>query len=215
MKYFAERNEYEGVQLLGLMTHGPGSIWTVGSPIRRVADIQGMKVRAGADCRMTSLRSSGAAVVSAPAPQTYEILSRGVADATLFTNDAVGSFGLGKLLKHNTRIPGGLFNSTFFVVINEAKWQSLSPQDREAIERVSGEAFARAAGRAWDDTDRQVSATLAEGQVIQPDEAFMRELRERLAEFETRWVEEAKSKRGIDGAAAMRFFREQVAGYRR
>jgi TRAP-type C4-dicarboxylate transport system substrate-binding protein len=214
-KYFAARNEYQGVRLLGLMTHGPGSIWSPKAPIRRVTDFQGLKVRAGGGVQNDIVAKLGAAVVSAPAPQTYEILSRGVADATLFTNDAVGSFGLGKLLKYNTRIPGGLFNSTFFVIVSEAKWASLSPQDREAIERISGEAFARLAGRAWDETDREVAATLSDNQVIDPDAAFMAELRQRLAEFDTQWVAEATTKRGVDGAGAMKFFREQVSGYKR
>lgn len=214
-KFFAARNEYQGVRLLGLMTHGPGSIWSPKTPVRRVADFQGLKVRAGGGVQNDIVARLGAAVVSAPAPQTFEILSRGVADATLFTNDAVGSFGLGKLLRHHTRIPGGLFNSTFFVVVNEAKWASLSAQDRAAIERISGEAFARLAGRAWDDTDREVAATLTDSQVIEPDAAFMTELRQRLAEFHSQWVAEAGTKRSVDGAAAMQFFREQVAGYRR
>jgi TRAP-type C4-dicarboxylate transport system substrate-binding protein len=214
-KFFAARNEYQGVRLLGLMTHGPGSIWSPKTPVRRVADFQGLKVRAGGGVQNDIIAKLGSAVVSAPAPQTFEILSRGVADATLFTNDAVGSFGLGKLLKHNTKIPGGLFNSTFFVVVNEAKWSGLSAQDRAAIERISGEAFARLAGRAWDDTDREVAATLTDSQVIEPDAAFMTELRQRLAEFHSQWVAEATSKRGVDGAAALQFFRDQVSGYRR
>lgn len=214
-RFFAARNEYQGVRLLGLMTHGPGSIWSPKTPVRRVADFQGLKVRAGGGVQNDIVARLGAAVVSAPAPQTFEILSRGVADATLFTNDAVGSFGLGKLLRHHTRIPGGLFNSTFFVVVNEARWSSLSAQDRAAIERISGEAFARLAGRAWDDTDREVAATLTDSQVIEPDAAFMAELRQRLSEFHSQWVAEAGAKRSVDGAAAMQFFRDQVAGYRR
>jgi len=60
-----------------------------------------------------------------------------------------------------------------------------------------------------------VAATLTDSQVIEPDAAFMTELRQRLAEFHSQWVAEAGTKRSVDGAAAMQFFREQVAGYRR
>jgi TRAP-type C4-dicarboxylate transport system substrate-binding protein len=214
-RYFAEMNEYRGVKLIGIMTHGPGSIWSPKAPIKSLADLKGLKVRAGGGLQNEIIARLGAAVVSAPAPQTYEILSRGVADATLFTNDAVGSFGLGKLLKYNTRIPGGLFNSTFFVVMNENKWNGLSPQDRAAIERISGEAFAKLGGKAWDDTDREVAATLAENQIIEPDARFMKELRDNLQELDVKWATEAKAKRGVDGAAALEFMRRRVAGYKR
>ena len=211
---FAAKDEYKGTKLLGLMTHGPGSIWSPKAPIRSLADFKGLKVRAGGGMQNDIVAKLGAAVVSAPAPQTYEILSRGVADATLFTNDAVGSFGLGKLLKYNTRIPGGLFNTTFFVVMNEAKWQAISPQDRAAIEKLSGEAYARPAGRAWDETDREVAATLKDNQVVQPDAKLLAELREALKDVEAKWIAEARAKRGVDGKAALEALRQQVSAYK-
>lgn len=214
-KVFAEKNEYQGVKLLGIMAHGPGSIWSTKAPIRSVADIKGLKVRAGGGLQNEIIARLGAVVVSAPAPQAFEILSRGVADATLFTNDAVGSFGLGKILKYNTRVPGGLFNSTFFVIVNEAKFNTIAPQDRAAIERVSGEAFARLGGNGWDSTDREVMATLKDSQVIEADGAFLAEIRDSLKELESKWSAEAKAKRGVDGAAALQFMRSQISGYTR
>jgi len=215
LKFFAEKNEYQGVKLIGIMTHGPGMIWGVKSPIQSLADIKGLKVRAGGGVQNEIIAKLGAAVVSAPAPQTFELLSRGVADATLFTNDAVGSMGLGKVLKYNTRIPGGIYNSTFFVVMSEAKFNALPAQDRAAIERVSGEAFARLGGRAWDDTDREVAATLKDNQIINAEGKFLADIHEGLKDFEPKWAADAKAKRGVDGAAVLQFLKAQVAGYKR
>jgi len=214
LKFFAEKNEYRGVKLLGLMAHGPGSIWSVKAPIHSVSDIKGLKVRSGGGMQNEMIAKLGAVVVSAPAPQSYELLSRGVADATLFTNDAVGSFGLGKILKYNTRVPGGLFSSTFFVVVNEAKFNAISPRDRAAIERVSGEAFARLGGRGWDDTDREVAATLKDNQIIEAQGSFLAEIRDLLKDMETQWISDAKAKRGVDGTAALQFMHAQVSGYK-
>jgi len=212
---FAAKDEYKGTKLIGLMTHGPGSIWSPKAPIRSLADLKGLKVRSGGGMQNDIVAKLGAAVVAAPAPQTYEILSRGVADATLFTNDAVGSFGLGKLLRYNTRVPGGLFNTSFFVVANEAKWNAISAADRAAIEKLSGEAFARLGGSGWDATDREVAATLKESQVVNADGAFMKELREALKDVEAKWVADASAKRGVDGKAALDALRKQVAEYKR
>ena len=208
---FAAKDEYKGTKLIGLMTHGPGSIWSPKAPIRSLADLKGLKVRSGGGMQNEIVAKLGAAVVAAPAPQTYEILSRGVADATLFTNDAVGSFGLGKLLRYNTRVPGGLFNTSFFVVANEGKWSAISAEDRAAIDKISGEAFARLGGSGWDATDREVGATLKDNQVVHADGQFMKDLREALKDVEAKWIADASAKRGVDGKAALESLRKQVA----
>nr|WP_272213514.1 hypothetical protein [Marinicella sp. W31]MDC2879473.1 hypothetical protein [Marinicella sp. W31] len=50
-------------------------------------------------------------------------------------------------------IPGGLYNTSFFVVMNKDTWAGLSPEDQAAIDSISGEALARLAGQAWDAAD--------------------------------------------------------------
>src|SRR6185436_9013915 len=46
-KYFQAVNEYKGVKLLGVFTHGPGQMFTVAKPVRSVADLSGLKIRTG------------------------------------------------------------------------------------------------------------------------------------------------------------------------
>jgi TRAP-type C4-dicarboxylate transport system substrate-binding protein len=46
-KYFQPANEYKGVKLLGVFTHGPGQMFTVKKPVTSVADLAGMKIRTG------------------------------------------------------------------------------------------------------------------------------------------------------------------------
>ena len=49
---------------------------------------------------------------------------------------------------------GGLYNTSMFLVINKEKWDSLSEEDQEAINSVSGEELAKLAGKAWDEADK-------------------------------------------------------------
>ena len=49
--------------------------------------------------------------------------------------------------------PGGLYNVSFAMIMNPAKWSQISEADRAAINKLSGEALARRAGKAWDATD--------------------------------------------------------------
>ena len=88
-----------------------------------------------------------------PAPESYELLSQGVADGLFFPKESPFSFKLIPLLKHVTYVPGGLYNVTFALVMNEAKWKQISDADKAEINKLSGEALARRAGKAWDAVD--------------------------------------------------------------
>src|SRR6266550_3654190 len=46
-KYLQAANEYKGVHLLGVFTHGPGQMFLVKKPVTSVADLAGMKIRSG------------------------------------------------------------------------------------------------------------------------------------------------------------------------
>ena len=41
-----------------------------------------------------------------------------------------------RVLKHTTFVPGGLYNVTFALVMNEAKWKAISPADQAAISKL-------------------------------------------------------------------------------
>src|SRR4030095_14012089 len=78
-----------------------------------------------------------------PAPESYELLSSGVADGTFFPSESIVSFKLATVVKDATFFPGGFYSSSFGFFMNEDKWNKLSKQDQDAIMSVSGEALAR------------------------------------------------------------------------
>ncbi|MEC9382959.1 MAG: ABC transporter substrate-binding protein, partial [SAR324 cluster bacterium] len=149
-----------------------------------------------------------------PATKSYEILSRGVADGIFFPKEAIGSFKLTKVLKYATFIPGGLYNTSFFLVMSEKSWNKLSGQDQQAIMSVSGEEFAKLAGKGWNKADRDgLAAMIADGMSMQTaSSAMMSSLRKKLSDIEEKVVARAKSK-GIDGAAALKMLRAEAASY--
>lgn len=74
--------------------------------------------------------------------------------------ESIDSFNLTGVLDQGLLVPGGLYNVSMFLVVNVAKWDRLSRQDRDAILSVSGERLARAAGRTWDRIDADALATM-------------------------------------------------------
>ncbi len=167
-KYLQQVGEYKGVKLLGVFTHGPGQMFNTKRPINKVEDLAGMKIRSGGGISEEMARALGASAFVKPAPESYELLSSGVADGTFFPLESIISFKLDSVVKYATLFPGGFYGSAFGFFMNEDKWNKLSKQDQDAIMSVSGEALARLAGKAWDATDARRAGSDEEGQHPDP-----------------------------------------------
>src|SRR5215510_5777393 len=79
-KYFHKVGEYNGVKLLAVWTHGPGQMFNTKRPINSLADLKGMKIRTGGGIAEKFGNLLGASAFVKPAPESYELLSSGVAD---------------------------------------------------------------------------------------------------------------------------------------
>jgi len=210
-KYFQPANEYKGVKLLGVFTHGPGQMFLVKKPVTSVADLAGLKIRTGGGIAEASAKALGASPFVKPAPESYELLSSGVADGTFFPSESIVSFKLDKVVKYATFFPGGFYSSSFGFFMNEDKWNKLSKQDQDAIMSVSGESLARLAGRSWDAADRGgLEAMKAAGvQIIEASPAFVADVRQRTAPLVQEWIKSAQAK-GVDGAKAWAEYQDEL-----
>ena len=210
-KYLQQAGEYKGVKLLGVFTHGPGQMFNTKRPINKVEDLAGMKVRTGGGIAEEMARALGASAFVKPAPESYELLSSGVADGTFFPLESIISFKLGSVIKYATLFPGGFYSSSFGFFMNQDKWDKLSKQDQDAITSVSGESLALLAGKAWDATD---AAALEEMkrvniQISAATPELVQGVQERAQAINDKWVKDATAK-GVDGAKVLAEFHEEV-----
>jgi TRAP-type transport system periplasmic protein len=210
-KYFQPANEYKGVKLLGVFTHGPGQMFTVKKQVTSVADLAGLKIRTGGGMAEAAAKALGASPFVKPAPESYELLSSGIADGTFFPVESIKSFNLDKVVKYATFFPGGFYSSAFGFFMNEDKWNKLSKQDQDAIWSVSGEHLARLAGKSWDNADRVGLEALkaANVTIIEASPAFAADVRTRTAPLVQEWIKSANAK-GVDGAKAWAEFQDEL-----
>ena len=138
-KYLQQAGEYKGVKLLAVFTHGPGQMFNTKRPINKVEDLAGMKIRTGGGIAEEMARALGASAFVKPAPESYELLSSGVADGTFFPLESIISFKLGSVIKYATLFPGGLYSSSFGFFMNQDKWDKLSKEEQKAIQDAATE----------------------------------------------------------------------------
>ncbi len=211
-KHLAKLDEHKGLKVLGVFTHGPGVIFNNKKPVNTLADLDGIKFRVGGGVVNDVGKALGANMTLKPAPQSYELLSSGVVDGVWFPDESILSFKLDKHIKYRTAMPGGLYNTSFALVINPATWAKIGPADQAAIDKLSGEFVGRHFGKYWDtEDDKSLAAQKELGvQIVMANAAFVADFKAKTAAVESAWVQEAEAK-GLKGAAAvLQEFRAEI-----
>ncbi|MCW2309603.1 TRAP transporter substrate-binding protein [Rhodobium gokarnense] len=209
-KMLRDAGEYDQVKVLGVFTHGPGVIFAKDRNLATMAGIEGAKMRVGGGIVSEIAKALGTVPVEGPSSKTYELLSAGVADGILFPFESVAFFKLIPLLDTALTVPGGLYNTSFFVVMNKAKWESLSEEDKAAIEKVSGEALARLAGKMWDDADDAGRKEMDDKiKILEASDSQVETITDKLDPVVDAKLAEA-AETGIDVEAAVEMLMEEI-----
>jgi len=212
-RMLAKADEHKGVVVLSVFTHGPGQMYNTKRPINSLKDLEGLKIRVGGGVVTDVAKALGAVVILKPAPESYELLSSGVADGVFFPKESPASFKFIPLIKYATFVPGGLYNTAFVWMANPAKWNSIPEADRKLIAPLLGEALARRSGRAWDAADAKGVAAMQEAKlpVATASPELMAEIRAMTAGLENEWIEKKAKPKGVDGAAVLKALRAEIA----
>ena len=205
--------EHQGVKVLTLFSHGPGMVFNTKRPITKVDDLAGLKFRVGGGMVNEMSKSLNMNVTLKPAPDSYELLSSGVMDGTLFPAESTESFKIDKIIKHATTFPGGLYNTSFVFMMNQAKYDKLSPEDKKAVDAISGETAARIFGRGWDKVDRRAFGLMQANNVVvsKADAKFVAEIKSKTSALEQGWVKASEAKGLKDPSKVLAEFRAEIA----
>jgi TRAP-type transport system periplasmic protein len=205
--------EEQGIHVITFFTHGPGIIFNTKRPITKMEDLQGLKFRVGGGMVNDIAKAMGMNVTLKPAPDSYELLSGGVMDGTLFPAESTESFKIDKIIKYATTFPGGLYNTSFVFMMNQGRYDKLAPDEKKAVDAISGEVAARIFGRTWDRVDRRATALMQANQVqiTKADAKFVADVKARTAPLEQQWVQQAEAKGLKNAAKVLAEFRAEIA----
>lgn len=195
---------FGGVKMLTVALFGGGQMHHGSKDIVEPADVEGQKFRMGGPIQKVLIESLGGVPVGASAPKAYEMLESKVIDGSLHNMDSIIGFRLQDVLKHHTIIDKGLYDASFFVIMNEKKWNKLSEKDQKAIDSISGAAFAAKWGEMFNKMNAATEKTLREtGHSFSEPSA---ELLEKITEIREKMLDEwevAAKEKGITDPKAM------------
>lgn len=205
--------EHQGVKVLTLWAHGPGIVFNTKRAVTKVEDLQGLKFRIGGGMVNEISKTLGMNVTLKPATDSYELLSSGVMDGTLLPAESSESFKIDKVIRHATTFPGGLYNTSFVFMMNQATYDKLSAQDKKAVDEISGEVAAQMFGRHWDKADRRAFGLMqANGvQVTKADAKFVADIKSKIQPLEQGWAKSAEAKGLKNPAKVLADFRAEIA----
>lgn len=214
-KFGADYGEHNGAHVVGLFTHSNPNINMANGRVEKLADLAGKTIRVGGNVTGRIVSELGGSPVQLPPTEAQTAMSRGVADGITFPMESIDFFGITPVINSITRVPGGLYTDTFWVAFNQESWDSLTDDQRAAVEKHSGIAIALLAGFAWTNGDTYGKGKLDEKGVefltLSADDVAA--AKETLKPLETEWLALAKEK-GHDGDAILAYARDMVQHYR-
>ncbi|MBC7345953.1 MAG: TRAP transporter substrate-binding protein [Clostridia bacterium] len=140
--------ELQDTKHLMVFATGPGALM-MKAPVRTLQDLKGVEVGVTAGPRVKALELLGATPVAMPMSEMYEAQSRGVIKGCLGPVEVLKGFRLGEVTNYVTETPF-LYNQVFFMVMNQAKWNSLSPEVQNAITEVTDKLYEEKVAGLWD-----------------------------------------------------------------
>jgi TRAP-type C4-dicarboxylate transport system substrate-binding protein len=186
-----------------------------GEPLKTLDDLKGKKVRVGGNVTGRIIQALGGAPLQLPPTEAQQAMASGVADGITFPTESIEFFKITPVIKGATRIPGGLYTDTFWLAINEAKWNALSAAQKAAVEKHSGLAVALLSGWAWTNGDNWGRAALDRNNVAFAalSDADVDKAKAALKPLEEEWLAEA-AKRGLPGPEILAYARTMADKYR-
>jgi len=201
--------EFAATQVMYFNAHGPGFIHTRRKAVEKLEDIRGQRIRStGMSANVIS--ALGGTPVSMAMPDTYQSLQRGVVDGSIHPVETNKGWNMGEVVDFMTEAYPAAYTTTFYVIMNKAKWNSLSAKDQAIIMEINKE-WALKHGEAWDSSDEEGMAFFKEkgGKVIRLSDAENKRWADAVAPVISDYVKQLDAA-GVDGQGVIDFIRTSL-----
>lgn len=146
-------DEFKGAKLIFTHMHDGAPIHLGKKTVKNLEELKGLKVRAPSRLGSKALSALGAVPVQMPAPSVPEAVAKNVVDGATLPWEAMTGLKMQEICKSHTETGPGhasLSNTVLVFAMNQAKYNSLSPELKKVIDNNSGRETSRWAGMLWD-----------------------------------------------------------------
>ena len=205
--------EMKDVHFCFAFAHDPGALHSR-KKIVSPTEIKGMKVRPASATIGQMVTLLGGTNVQASAPESRDMLERGVADAITFPWGSLTLFGIDKVVKFHMDVP--LYVTPFVWVMNNDKYNAMSASQKKAVDSHCTSEWAEKVASAWAEFEISGHAKLAadpgrEVYKLSPDQ--VNAWKQAVAPTEIQWAADLK-KTGQDPVPVMAAFKQSLNKYK-
>jgi TRAP-type C4-dicarboxylate transport system substrate-binding protein len=147
IKYFDD--EFKQTKVLMLWNSDNAGFMTREKPIKKIADVKGLRLRAPSAAQAAQIEHLGGIGVSMPVTQIYNGVERGTIDGTMIPLSAMLDFKLIEVVKHFT-VNAPLGRSPFLVAMNRKRYESLPGDLKKVIDSTTGRALSHEGSKDYD-----------------------------------------------------------------
>jgi TRAP-type transport system periplasmic protein len=194
--------EFNDVQVMYFHAHGPGYINTKNKPVKVMADLKGLKLRATGNSAKV-LEALGCTPVSQAMSEAYQSIQKGVVDGSVHPLESNKGWRLAEVVNVCVEAPEVAYTTVFFVVMNKTKWAKLSAEVQKTILTINAE-WAPKHGQQWDASDNEGREffTAKGGKFMKLDQAETANWKAAMAPIMDAYVKETNG-RQVDGKAVV------------
>jgi TRAP-type C4-dicarboxylate transport system substrate-binding protein len=187
--------EFEGTKVIALWGAEDAGLMMRGKAIRSMDELKGLRMRSPSAAQAKQLQYMGAVPIAAPITEVYPGLERGTMDGAMVPFTTILDFRLGEVAKGFT-ISGPIFGrSVFLVAMNKKKFDSLSPDARAAIDKLSGRQLSLKATDVYIKRAAEaVESVRGKADVVTLSQAEQDRIRRTLRPIIDEWIKEMEPK---------------------
>ncbi len=204
--------EFQNVKLLAMWSNEVAVLISREKPVRSLADVKGMKIRAPSAADAPFIKAWGAIPVQMPVSETYNALNTGVVDAVMIGSSGIGSFKLNEPAKYiTTNLPASA--AAFYLVMNKQSWDGLTPEEQGWVDAASGLELSRSGGQGYDAAGKRGLKAAAESgvEIIELSDAERDKFNE-VSQPVTQEIVDGMLADGIPADAILEQMRQSVSG---
>ncbi|MEF2070717.1 TRAP transporter substrate-binding protein DctP [Consotaella aegiceratis] len=209
-KYFKEFDELKGVKVLSMHVLPGRQILSVsGVQVHNPSELEGVKLWSPPGALFETAEQMGAVPINTEFTDLQEYVTKGNVDAIIMTPGSANGARVLENVTSYTEIPGGLGSLSFAVFISQERWDELSKEDQQAIQRaVDGQP--ERSGASSDANEAKVDDIVAKITAIVPDGDDLQAFKDVLNQRVEAWKEKAAAKGLENPDEVLDFYRQEL-----